>query len=161
MDIEIVVALAQNFVIGKDKNIPWHLSEDLKHFKEITSNQTVVMGRRTFESIGKPLPNRENIVVTSDISLAKQGVMVASSLQEAIDKCSRPKLMVIGGQRLYEEALPIAKVLHLTRILCRFDGDTLFPDWSTLPYVMVNQSETFYSEENSFEFVFETWEKNN
>lgn len=157
--IEIVVALAENYVIGKNKQIPWHLSEDLKHFKELTTGQTVVMGRRTFESIGKPLPNRTNIVVSSNSNLKKQGVIVVSNFTEAMLNCETEKLMVIGGQRLYEEALPLARTLHLTRILCRFDGDTVFPDWHSYPFVKVNQSETFFSTENSFEYLFETWER--
>ena len=135
VSLELIVALADNFVIGINKEIPWHLSEDLKHFKAVTLNSNIVMGRRTFESIGRPLPKRRNIVISRDKSLCEKGVEVVSSLDEAcrlVEKepkngfpCDR--LIVIGGERLYKEALPKAKVLHLTRIHQSFAGDTYFP----------------------------------
>lgn len=164
VSLELIVALADNFVIGINKEIPWHLSEDLKHFKAVTLNSNIVMGRRTFESIGRPLPKRRNIVISRDKSLCENGVEVVSSLDEAcrlVEKepkngfpCDR--LIVIGGERLYKEALPKAKVLHLTRIHQSFAGDTYFPDWQNLPFKKVS-SEDHFSDECGFAYTFETW----
>lgn len=164
VSLELIVALADNFVIGVDKKIPWHLSEDLQHFKAITLNSNIVMGRRTFESIGRPLPRRRNIVITRDTALRACGVEVAASLDEACamieqnPKAGFPadKLFVIGGERLYKEALPKADVLHLTRIHRNFAGDTFFPDWRNLNFKKV-ASEDHESAECGFAYTFETW----
>ena len=105
-DIQIIVALSDNFVIGSKGQIPWHLSEDLKHFKAITTGHPVVMGRRTFESIGRVLPNRLNIMVSSTFDKEVEGLVVVKSLDEAIKLVGDKTLMVIGGARMYQEALP-------------------------------------------------------
>jgi len=150
-EIVIIAAIAQNGVIGKDNDLPWGKSypEDLAHFKALTLNQTVVMGRNTYESIlnklKKPLPNRHNVVVTSrDI----EGVETAHSLYE-IMKSHDEDLYVIGGQRLYEVALPLASCLELTHILKDYEGDTYFPEigkeWKTI------------SERHSGELLFRTY----
>lgn len=123
-DIQIIVAIAKNFVIGNEGQIPWHLSEDLKHFKEITTGHPVVMGRRTFESIGRVLPNRMNIMVSSTFDKKVEGLTVVKSLDEAIALVGDKTLMVIGGARMYAEALPLASTLHLTTIDKEFSGDT-------------------------------------
>lgn len=164
VSLEIIVALADNFIIGNKKEIPWHLSEDLKHFKEITLNSNIVMGRRTFESIGRALPKRRNIVVSQDKSLAKYGVEVVSSLDEAKalielkphSDYPSDKLFVIGGHRLYKEALDKAQVLHLTRIHKSFEGDTSFPNWQSLPFKKI-ATEDHFSNECNFAYTFETW----
>lgn len=157
-DIQIIVALADNFVIGNKGKIPWHLSEDLKHFKAITTGHPVVMGRRTFESIGRVLPNRLNLMVSSTFDKKIEGLVVVKSLNEAIEFAGDKTLMVIGGARMYEEALPLASVLHLTRIRKTVEGDTRFPDFSAYPFKL-ESSESFYSESCGFEYVFETWKK--
>ncbi len=155
-DIQIIVALADNYVIGNKGEIPWHLSEDLKHFKAITTGHPVVMGRRTFESIGRVLPNRQNIMVSSTFKDKVEGLDVVRSLDEAINLVGDKTLMVIGGARMYEEALPLASVLHLTRIKKSVDGDTRFPDFSNYPFKL-KDSESFFSESCGFNYVFETW----
>ncbi len=157
-DIQIIVALAENYVIGNKGEIPWHLSEDLKHFKAITTGHPVVMGRRTFESIGRVLPNRLNIMVSSTFDKKVEGLVVVKSLKEAIELVGDKTLMVIGGARMYEEALPLASVLHLTRIRKSVDGDTRFPDFTSYPFKL-EESESFYSESCGFEYVFETWKR--
>ncbi len=155
-DIQIIVALADNYVIGNKGEIPWHLSEDLKHFKAITTGHPVVMGRRTFESIGRVLPNRLNIMVSSTFDKTVEGLVVVKNLNEAINLVGDKTLMVIGGARMYEEALPLASVLHLTRIRKTVDGDTRFPDFSSYPFKL-KESESFYSEKCGFNYDFETW----
>jgi len=124
----LLAALASNGVIGVAGRLPWHLPADLKHFKALTLGHPVIMGRRTWESIGKALPGRRNIVVTRRAGFAASGAEVAASLEESIALCEgAPLAFVIGGAGLYAAALPIADSLELTEIDAPFDGDTRFP----------------------------------
>lgn len=157
-DIQIIVAIAKNFVIGNEGQIPWHLSEDLKHFKEITTGHPVVMGRRTFESIGRVLPNRMNIMVSSTFTKEVEGLTVVKSLAEAIDLVGDKTLMVIGGARMYAEALPLASTLHLTTIDKEFVGDTKFPDFTKYPFKL-HDDVAFHSDKCGFDYHFQTWIK--
>lgn len=157
-DIQIIVAIAKNFVIGNEGQIPWHLSEDLKHFKEITTGHPVVMGRRTFESIGRVLPNRMNIMVSSTFTKEVEGLTVVKSLAEAIDLVGDKTLMVIGGARMYAEALPLASTLHLTAIDKEFAGDTKFPDFTKYPFKL-HDDVAFHSDKCGFDYHFQTWIK--
>lgn len=157
-DIQIIVAIAKNFVIGNEGQIPWHLSEDLKHFKEITTGHPVVMGRRTFESIGRVLPNRMNIMVSSTFTKEVEGLTVVKSLAEAIALVGDKTLMVIGGARMYAEALPLASTLHLTTIDKEFVGDTKFPDFTKYPFKL-HDDVAFHSDKCGFDYHFQTWIK--
>jgi dihydrofolate reductase len=124
----LVAALASNGVIGSDGRLPWYLPEDLRHFKALTLGHPVIMGRRTWESIGKPLPGRENIVVSRQRAYDAPGARVAASLEESLARCAdAPIVFVIGGADLYAAALPIADLLEFTEISGAFRGDTLFP----------------------------------
>jgi dihydrofolate reductase len=128
MRITLVVAVAENGVIGAGGRLPWHLPADLKHFKAITLGKPIVMGRRTWESIGRPLPERRNIVVSGQPDLVIPGCEVVATLDDAIRLCAgSPELMVIGGAQIYEQALPLASRIELTRVHSPFDGDTFFP----------------------------------
>lgn len=143
--LNIIVAVSENGVIGKDGKIPWNIPEDLKHFKEITTEHTVIMGRKTFESIGKPLPNRRNIVISRNPDYKAEGVYVCESLDDALattdwlNDFGGEEVFVIGGASLYQEALGMICGLgqgkiYLTNILKPYDGDTYFPyfdqkDW--------------------------------
>ena len=125
--------MASNRVIGNRGALPWHLPEDLKHFKEMTGGGTVIMGRKTFESIlnvlGKPLPNRRSIVVTRSVHYASPGCEVATTLAGAIHMTTAPSAFVIGGAEIYAQALPLADNMYLTEISARFDGDAWFPEF--------------------------------
>jgi dihydrofolate reductase len=133
-EIVLVVAVADNGVIGRDGAMPWHLPADLRHFKRLTTGKPVIMGRKTFESIGKPLPGRHNIVLTRDAAWRADGVTVVPNLAEAIaaagldPRARADAIMVIGGAQVYAQALPIATRIELTRIHLAPDGDTRFPD---------------------------------
>lgn len=129
MKISLIVALSSNRVIGADKQMPWHLSADLKKFKQITLGSPIIMGRKTFESIGRPLPGRTNIVVSRNAAYQPEGVVVFTSLAAALNHaCSESEqVFVIGGASLYEAALPLATELYLTQIHREFAGDTYFP----------------------------------
>jgi len=125
-EIVLVVAIADNGVIGKDGAIPWHISEDLKRFKALTLGHTVVMGRKTWDSLPrKPLPGRNNVVVTRQADWQAQGAITASSLGQATAGTSGT-VMVIGGKEIYERALPLATRIELTEVHRDFDGDTRF-----------------------------------
>ena len=127
--LALIVAVARNGIIGKDGALPWHVSEDLKHFKNTTKGHAVIMGRKTFESIGRPLPSRRNIVISRREGASFAGCEVASSLTGAIDlaRTSDECAFIIGGASLYEEALPLATEIHLTTIDRDVEGDTHFP----------------------------------
>ena len=133
-EIVLVVAAADNGVIGKDGAMPWHLPADLRRFKRITTGKPVIMGRKTFESIGKPLPGRHNIVLTRDPRFRAPGATLAPNLAEAIaaagldPRARADELMVIGGAEIYALARPIATRIELTRIHVSPNGDTRFPD---------------------------------
>lgn len=120
--------MARNGVIGKDNGLPWHLPADLKHFKATTLGKPILMGRKTYQSIGKPLPGRTNIVLTRDARWSATGTVVVGTLPEALRVAAdAPELAVIGGAEVFRLFLPVARRLHLTRILADFDGDTFFP----------------------------------
>jgi len=128
--ISIIVAMSQNSVIGLRNELPWHISEDLKNFKKITLNHSVIMGRKTYDSIGKPLKDRNNIVISRDTSLKIDGVEVVNSLEKAILKTDESsEIFIIGGQQIYSIALPLATHMYITKVNGIFDGDAFFPDY--------------------------------
>lgn len=129
MRVALVVAMGSNRVIGRDNALPWHLPADLKHFRAVTLGKPVVMGRRTHESIGRPLPERTNIVISRDAAYRAAGCIVLPSLEAAYDYCrDSAEVMVIGGASLYRQALPTAQRIYLTEIRQDFSGDTVFPE---------------------------------
>ncbi len=129
MVISIIVAVAENGVIGSDNRLPWHLSDDLKRFKALSLGKPVVMGRRTFQSIGRPLPGRTNIVVSRQAELAIEGTVVVNSLDAALAAAGAvPEVVVIGGADIFRQVLPRTDTIHLTRVHARVEGDVLFPE---------------------------------
>ena len=132
--IQLIVAHAHRRVIGLNNSMPWHLPEDLRHFKALTTGHCIIMGRKTYASIGKPLPNRLNIVITRQIGWQAEGVIVAHSLEQAITQALAhfPALpvFVIGGAQIYKQALPLADRLYITEIDANLDGDTVFPAYN-------------------------------
>ena len=153
--IYLIAAVARNGVIGANGKLPWHLPEDLKHFKKLTLGHPVIMGRRTWESLGKPLPGRENIVVSRKPGFEAPGASVASSVAGAVALCAgEPVAFVIGGAELYAAALSLADGLVLTEIDADYDGDTRFPDWDRKAW-RATQKETHTSEKGvRFDFVW-------
>ncbi|CUS47315.1 MAG: dihydrofolate reductase FolA [Idiomarinaceae bacterium HL-53] len=134
--IALVAAMANNRVIGKDGDMPWHLPSELQYFKEITMGKPIVMGRNTFLSIGRPLPGRRNVVVTTQPEKLPAEVETVSSPEEAIQLLSdAPEIMVIGGGQIYASFLPKAQRMYLTHIDLEVDGDTYFPAWESTDWV--------------------------
>jgi len=128
-EVVLVAAMGRNRVIGLDGGMPWHLPADLKHFKRVTLGHPVIMGRKTFESIGRPLPGRRNVIVSRSLANPPDGCLLARSLDEALADCSGARAMVIGGGELYRAALPLAGGMELTLIDANPEGDTRFPRW--------------------------------
>ena len=127
--ISIIVAVAENGAIGSGNRLPWHLPDDLKRFKALSLGKPVVMDHRTFESIGRPLPGRPNIVISRQGGLAIDGVRVAHSLDEALAAAgSVPEVVVIGGAQIFRQVLPRTDTIHLTRVHARVAGDVFFPE---------------------------------
>jgi len=131
MKISLIAAMGQNCVIGNNNQLPWHLPADLQYFKKITLGKPIIMGRNTYESIGKPLPGRRNIVITSQLHFQADGCDVVHSLEEAIALCNDvEEIMIIGGANLYEQSMQHATHLYITLIHDEFDGDKFFPEYS-------------------------------
>lgn len=130
MIISMVAAMAANRVIGKDNKMPWHLPADLQHFKKVTMGKPVIMGRKTFESIGRTLPGRRNIIVSRSLPDDNKGAEWVESLQQAFSLLQQhAEVMVIGGGEIYRQCLPLAQRLYLTEIELETDGDAYFPDY--------------------------------
>ena len=154
--ISIIVAVAENGVIGDKNALLWHISEDLKHFKAVTTGHPVIMGRKTYESLGRPLPNRTNVVITRQ-QAEIAGCTVAHSLGEAL--ALFPGDDVIGGAQIYAQALPLADRFYLTRVFRAYEGDTHFPEWDEAQWRLLS-SESFASGANyPYPFAFETYER--
>lgn len=159
MRIALIVAMSSNGVIGVDNRMPWHLSADLKRFRRITWGKPILMGRRTHESIGKPLPGRQNIVLTTNPDYRAEGCRVVHSPGEALALASdAPEIMVIGGAALYEMFLPLTQRLYLTLIHQEFPGDTCFPeiDWAEW---QETQRETVTGDESGLDYSFIDYER--
>jgi dihydrofolate reductase len=157
MSIAIIAAMSQGRVIGYQNQLPWHVSTDLKHFKTITLGKPVIMGRKTYESIGKPLPDRQNIIVTKNDTFFAPGCDVTMSLQDAI-LLARPEIhevMIIGGAQLFEQALSLADKLYLTLLDIEVIGDTYFPEWKHLSWHEI-ESVNFFDEKSKISGKFIT-----
>jgi dihydrofolate reductase len=129
MNISVIVAIANNMAIGKDNDLIWHISEDLKRFKSITSGNTIIMGRKTYESIGRPLPKRRNIVISRNKDLCIEGVEIVNSLDEALILSETDgEVFIIGGGAIYKEAMPLANKLYLTKVNITPEADVYFPE---------------------------------
>lgn len=147
--INIIVAVSENNVIGKGNKLPWFLPKDLKHFKEVTLKSTVIMGRKTFESIGRPLPNRENIIITRNQSYNATGCTVVNNLEKALSLVNTEDCFIIGGSEIYELALPLVDKIYLTKVDTIInDGDAFFKfkksDWKLVKFDFIEKD--FYHE---------------
>lgn len=145
--VKIIVAMSKNRVIGDSNTLIWHLPEDLKRFRQLTTGNTIVMGRKTYESIGKPLPNRRSIIITRDPDYSVEGCEVVNSLEEAL-LLSNNDCFIIGGGEIYRQAIDIADRIYLTLINKEFEGDTSFPelkDWVDISYEDFSNDDFEYS----------------
>ncbi len=158
--LTLIAAVANNGVIGKDNRLPWHLPADLRHFKALTTGRTVIMGRKTWESLPdnfRPLPGRQNIVVTRNAGYRAEGAVVVTSLPAAIAAAQSDEAFVIGGAELYAAALPLADRLQLTEIDAAFDGDTHFP--AIDPQHWRETARDTQHDEAGFDYAFVTYRR--
>ena len=160
MTISLVVAASSNNVIGRDGGLPWHLPDDLRHFKRITTGKPVIMGRRTFESIGKPLPDRRNIVMTRDPDYVVDGCDVVSSASDAIDLVEgAAEAMIIGGGMVYHDFLPLADRIYLTRVQAQVEGDTHFPEVDEATWQLMSSEHHAEDDEHRYAFDMMVFER--
>lgn len=166
MKLALMAAMADNLTVGINNALPWHLPEDLKYFKRTTSGKAIIMGRKTYESIGRPLPNRTNIVITRNPDFQAEGVRIVSSLDEAIELAESvneingvEEVMVIGGAAIYELALPKADRLYLTHVHANVDGDAFFPKVDFKQYQEVSRDDYFADEHNPYDYSFVIYDR--
>ncbi len=158
--ISIIVAIAKNGVIGDKNTLLWHLREDMIHFRTITSGHPVVMGRKTYDSIGRPLPKRTNVVITRDTELQIEGCTMAHSLTEAVEMFdSSEEVFIIGGAQIYNQAMPIADRLYLTIIDKEYEGDSSFPEIDYNSWRQISCEKFERGEEFEYPFSFITLER--
>jgi len=160
--LSLLVAASENNVIGKDNKLPWHLPNDLKYFKNQTWAMPILMGRKTFESIGKPLPGRKSIVITRSKDWKQEGVDVVHSVEESIEEARAlgvKEIFVIGGAEIFKTSFPKANRIYLTRIHHNFDGDAYFPDVSDKEWNLVQDRFCNADEKNAYDHTFQVWER--
>lgn len=158
MIISLIAAMGKNRVIGNKGKLPWNMPADLKYFRDNTKGKTVVMGRKTYESIGHPMPNRVNIIITRDKSCKIEGCIVVHSADEAIKEAGKndpnQELMVIGGSQIYKEFLPIADRIYLTIIESKFEGDAFFPEYDLAQWKEESYEEHERDKDNHYDYTF-------
>ncbi|HYC87888.1 MAG TPA: dihydrofolate reductase [Thermoanaerobaculia bacterium] len=163
MKLSLMAALSTNNVIGRDNEVPWRLSTDLKRLKAMTMGHHVIMGRKTYESVGKPLPGRTNVVITRQEGYAPEGVTVVHSLEEAVRVAARAgeeEAFLLGGAQIYAQAMHRADRMYLTRVHAEVEGDTWFPDFDDVSEWRLTDAEHFDADEkNEYPFSFLTYER--
>ncbi len=160
MKISVIAAMSENRVIGRDGALPWHLPTDLARFKSITTGHTVIMGRKTFESVGQPLPNRRTIVITRNNDYQCAGVFIAHSLDEALDHAAREdEIFILGGEAVYQMALSRADCLYLTIIHATIEGDTYFPTFDFDDWKLVEDERHEADDRHAYAFSFRRYER--
>ena len=162
MLISLIVAMADQRVIGYKNQLPWHLPADLRHFKTMTLNKPIVMGRKTYESIGKPLPQRTNIILTTDPAYEVAGCEVIHAPMEAMEIASKAEeLVIIGGSRVYTAYLPFADRIYMTVVEAEVQGDTFFPELDEAAWKLVSREDHLADARNSYGYGFLMWERIN
>jgi dihydrofolate reductase len=167
MIISHLVALSNNYVIGVNNDLPWKLKKDLQHFSAYTQNKAIVMGRKTFESIGRPLPNRKNIVISSTLSSTNE-IQIVNSLEQAISEATDwnkennlfEEVVLIGGGYIFKESINLVNKLVLTRVNCDIDGDVFYPNLDFTEWSMISNESFKKDKENEYDFLVETYIKN-
>ena len=157
--IALIVAIDQNNAIGKDNQLLWHLPKDLSFFKNVTSGNAIIMGRKTFESIGKALPNRRNIVISSQKDLQYAGAEITSSLNAAIELVGNADSYIIGGGSIYDQSLTLVDRLYITKVAASFNADTFFPTINWGEWTLVSKEDHLADEKHAHAFSFCVYDK--
>ena len=158
--ITLIAAAAENNALGKDNQLIWHLPNDFKRFKEITSGHYIVMGRKTFESFPKPLPNRMHVIITRQKDYKAEGCIIVDSIEKAIEKCPKnEELFIIGGAEIYQQSIDFADKIELTRVHASFEADAYFPEINLYQWKLIFEEKHFKDEKHNFDFTFQTFVK--
>ena len=160
MKLSIIAAMDKNRVIGKDGNLPWHISSDLKNFKKITMGKPILMGRKTHESIGEVLPGRENIILTKKRNYFVEGCIVKNNLDEVLSNFKKvSELIVMGGATLYEQTLDKAEKLYITEVRACIEGDIFFPEYDPDQWLEISRNSFEADENNEYDYSFTVLER--
>lgn len=160
MIVALIVAMAENRVIGRAGGLPWHLPKDLRHFKRLTVDHTVIMGRKTFEEIKQPLANRRNVAISRDPSFQPRGVTVVPSLEEALALgATEDAVFVIGGGEIFRLALPRADRLYLTLVHAKVEGDTFFPPFDLTAWALEEEEDHPADDKHAYAYTFKTYSR--
>ena len=157
--ITLIAAVSENGVIGADGDLPWRLPADLKHFKQLTTGHAILMGRKTHESIGKPLPDRRNLVLTRNTDWSRPGVETVHDFNAALQLLDDDELFVIGGEQVYRAALPIADRLQLTRVHTHVPGDAMFPEFNLDEWTLTDEQQRPADDRNEYDVTFQQYER--
>jgi dihydrofolate reductase len=158
--IIMIAAVAENFALGKDNELVWHLPDDFKRFKQLTTNHYIIMGRKTFESFPKPLPNRTHVIITRQQDYAAEGCLVVANLADALAMVPKDEnAFVIGGGEIYALALPFTDVIELTKVHAHFEADTFFPEIDAKQWKLVSEEYHPKDEKHLFDFTYETYRR--
>jgi dihydrofolate reductase len=160
MSISLVVAASQNNAIGKDGKLLWHLPNDLKFFKNTTWGMVVVMGRKTFEEVNKPLPGRVNIVITSNTAWQAEGTITATGLPDALEKAALTnckEIFIIGGGEIYRQSMEIAGTIYITRVHATLEGDTFFPVIDEAKWQLISNEDFAADDKHAYAYSFQVW----
>ena len=158
--VSLIAAMSENRVIGRGGHLPWRLPDDLKYFKQLTVDHTVIMGRRTFDEIKRPLDNRRNVVITRNKEFRPHGVTVVPSLKEALAVgATEDEVFVIGGGEIFRMSLPIASRIYLTVVHAQVEGDTFFPPFEEDPWVLSSEESHPADERNEYPFTFRRYDR--
>lgn len=158
--LSAIVAAAENNAIGKDNQLLWHLPNDLRFFKRTTTGHPVIMGRKTYESVGDPLPNRRNIIITRQPGYTAEGAAVVHSLAAAIEACAgEPEVFVVGGAEIFEQALPVLNRIYLTRVHVTLPGDSFFPELDKQDWQLVSEESHSADERHAYSYTFRIYER--
>lgn len=161
MTISIIAAISENNVIGKNNDLIWHISEDLKRFKKLTSGHPIIMGRKTYESLPfKPLPKRKNIILSRKEDLKYKGASVINSIDKILQECNdEDEIFICGGAEIYKLFLPVANKMYLTKVYHNFEGDTFFPDIDFSEWKIETVSQTYTDEKSGLQFNFTDYKR--
>jgi len=166
MKLSIIAAASENNIIGDHNRLPWHLPEDLKYFKSKTVNKAIIMGRKTFDSIKRPLPQRDNIIITRDLTYKVNGAFVSNSIDKAILLANdlsvergSDEIIIAGGAQIYQLALPLVSCVYLTRIHNVYNGDTYFPELDPLVWVETHKNGALTNSDNTITYSYLTFER--
>ena len=160
MKLALIVAMDEAGLIGKDNDLPWRLSADLQYFRRVTMGKPIIMGRKTHESIGRPLPGRDNIIITSDTQYQAEGCIVTHSISEALKQCKQAEeAMIMGGASLYKQCLPLVDIIYLTQVHATLKGDTWFPAWDKKDWIVVSEKRHPADDKNEYPYSFMVYQR--